>query len=737
MKHCSGPRLLASLITTGMLCAGCASPAYKPSPAASTPSSAKVGTASSAATSPSVALLTQLGGAHPAKGPRHPAAVSTAVGRLWLGAAWYPEQWPQSDWERDLSLMQAADINVVRIGEFAWSRLEPAEGQYDFDWLARAIRMAQRHHIAVVIGTPTDAPPVWLTSRYPQVLRVGRDGRRAEHGGRRQFSYSSPLYRRFCRDIVTRLARRFGHDPDVIGWQIDNEYTNESYDAGTRAQFQRWLQHRFGTLAALNRAWTTAYWSQTYTAWSQIPLNALPGNPGLLLAHRHFVTQTWRSYQQNQIAALRRYIAPRQFITSNFGGLGWSDNWDHYALARGLDVASWDDYVGQGHLDVYRNGAISDFVRGWKRRDYWVMEAQPGFVDWAPISNSLDRGEVRAMTWQSVGHGADAVLFWQWRSALNGQEQYHGTLVGPDGNPVPLYREVAAIGREFRLASAAVAGTTPASQVAIVTTYDSRWAIDFQRQSADYDPLQTLLDYYRPLEDLTHSVDIVSASAPLTRYKVVIAPGLNVIPQGLGRHLAAYVRGGGHLILGPRSGMKDRYDRLDARRQPGPLVPVLDGRVQQYYALDAPVGVSGPAGAGTASIWAEALQPLSGQTRVMLRYAPDTSWLSGQPAALRRAYGRGDITYLGALFDPQLTRGLLRRALAAAGVRSAPIKVPPDVELMRRYGKGRDVVILINHGASPRTVALPHVMRDLLHPGVTLRQITLGAQGVAVLGGSS
>jgi beta-galactosidase len=698
------------------LFAGCANQAQRP-PAAAVPPS----------------LLEQLGAALPGKPSRASPALSTALGRLWLGAAWYPEQWPESAWDRDLSLMQAAGINVVRVGEFAWSRLEPVEGDYDFDWLARAVAMAKRHHIAVVIGTPTDAPPAWLTSRYSQVLGVGPDGRRAEHGGRRQFSYSSPLYRKFCRDIVTHLARRFGHDPDVIGWQIDNEYTDESYDAATRTQFQQWLRRRFGTLAALNRAWTTAYWSQTYTAWSQIPLNAQPGNPGLMLAHRHFVTRTWRDYQSNQIAALRRYIAPRQFITSNFGGLGWSDNWDHYTLAHDLDLASWDDYVGQGHLDAYRNGAVSDFVRGWKRRDYWVMEAQPGFVDWAPISNSLDEGEVRAMTWQSIGHGADGVLFWQWRSALNGQEQYHGTLVGPDGNPVPLYHEVARIGREFRRASAAIAGTAPVSQVAIVTTYDSRWAIEFQRHAAAYRQLDVLLEYYRPLEDLTHSVDIVSANAPLGRYKVVVAPGLNLIPQTLARHLAAYVRGGGHLILGPRSGMKDRDDRLDVHRQPGPLVAVLGGRVQQYYALDSAVAVSGPAGTGEASIWAEALQPLSRQTRVILRYAPNSSWLSTQPAALRRTYGRGEITYLGALLDPGLTRSLLQRTLAAAHVTSSLGVLPPGVELMRRYGRGRQVTILINHGTSPRTIALPQSMRDVLQSGVTVREVRLGAQGVAVL----
>jgi beta-galactosidase GanA len=159
------------------------------------------------------------------------------VPSLLLGAAWYPEQWPESRWDKDLQLMEDAHLHVVRVGEFAWSTEEPAEGEYKLDWLARAIRLAEKHHIAVVLGTPTDAPPAWLTTKYPESLRVGADGRRDENGERRQFNYADPLYRRFCMEIVTRLARRFGHDPDVIGWQIGNEYTDESFDAGTRRQF--------------------------------------------------------------------------------------------------------------------------------------------------------------------------------------------------------------------------------------------------------------------------------------------------------------------------------------------------------------------------------------------------------------------------------------------------------------------------------------------------------------------
>jgi beta-galactosidase len=660
-------------------------------------------------------------------------AVTTASTPLRIGAAWYPEQWPEDHWDHDLALMEAAHMNVVRVGEFAWSALEPSEGHYDLDWLARAVRLAEKHHIAVVIGTPTDTPPAWLTTKYPQVLRIGADGKQAEHGGRRQFSYSSPLYRTFCRDIATRLAERFGHDPDVIGWQIDNEYTDESFDSDTRRQFQDWLQHRYNSLDALNDAWTTAYWSQTYSAWSQIPLNDKPGNPGLLLDHRRFVTDTWRSYQKDQIDALRAHAEPRQFITTNIGGLGWSDNWDHYAIAADLDIASWDPYVGQGHVDYRRHGASSDYVRGWKRQNFWVMETQPGFVNWAPINTSLDMGEVRAYGWESVGHGADAVLYWQWRSALNGQEQYHGVLVGPDGSPLPLYEEVRQLGQEFSVASTALAGTTPRSDVAIITTYDSRWAIDFQQHSRSYDQQAVLLDYYRALDDLTRSTDIVAATAPLETYKLVLAPSLNVIPAAMGTHLLDYVRGGGHLILGPRSGMKDEFNRLDTHRQPGPLVEALGGRVEQYYVLDERLTVSGEIGSGTASIWGEDLSANAPRTQVILRYGANETWLSGKPAAIRTDYGKGTLTYLGTLLDPATMSAFVKQALDAAHVNASFGPLPPDVEVTRRRSDNHDVFILINHGKQTRSVDLPATMHDVLAGKRALQSVTLASQGVAVL----
>ena len=663
-------------------------------------------------------------------------AVATASTPLRIGAAWYPEQWPEDQWDHDLALMEAAHMNVVRVGEFAWSALEPAEGHYDLGWLARAVRLAEKHHIAVVIGTPTDTPPAWLTTKYPQVLRIGADGKQAEHGGRRQFSYSSPLYRTFCRAIAAHLAERFGHDPNVIGWQIGNEYTDESFDDAARAQFHRWLQARYGSVGALNHDWTTAYWSQTYDDWNEIPLNDAPGNPGLMLAHRRFVTATWLSFQQVQIEAIRHWSEPRQFITTNLGGLGWSDRFDHYRICDPLTLASWDDYVGQGHLDTARNAAMHDFVRGWKRKDFLVMETQPGSVNWAPVNNSLYKGETRAMAWQAIGHGAEGILYWQWRDALNGQEQYHGSVVGPDGSPLPIYPEIQQTAGEFHRARLVLAGTAPSSQVAIILDYDSRWALDFQPHTNRYDQLQVLLDFYRPLEEIAQSVDIVEATAALDKYKLVVAPALNVLPPELAARLLAYVRQGGTLLLGPRSGMKDGENALNPQRQPGPLVEPLGGRVDQFYALEGPVKVEGDYGHGTADIWAEQLSTNDAAAQATLRYGAGNGWLQGQPAMIERRIGAGTLAYLGALLDPDLMRSTIAALAGRAGVKAAFGPLPAGVEVCRRTGEGREVFVLINHSDRSAHIDIPAGARIVLGDGsasADARSVELPPQGVLLL----
>jgi beta-galactosidase len=631
---------------------------------------------------------------------------------LMLGAAWYPEQWPETRWDTDLRLMEEAHITFARVGEFAWSRMEPAEGKFDFDWLERAIDKAAQHQVAIVLGTPTAAPPAWLTQKYPDTLRVEADGRRAVHGNRQQFSFTSPRYRQFCRQIAGEMAKRFGHNRNVIGWQIDNEYAEVSLDDYTKQRFQEWLRAHYGTLDNLNNHWTTAYWSQTYDNWSEIPLGEGYNNPGLRLEWKRFVSDTWADYQQNQMDAIRPYADHRQFITTNF--MGFFEGFDHYVVSRALDLASWDDYVGEGHVDPDENGMTHDLNRGFKHKNFWVMETQPGAVNWAAINNFLNRGEVRAMAWQAIGHGADAVEYWQWRSARNGQEQYHGTLVGADGGPVPLYDEVKQIGQEFVIAGETLRDTSPVSQVALLYSYPSRWAIDFQQHTDKYDQLGLLRRYYHAVHKRSQSVDVVNPYAPLEGYRLVVAPDLNVLPEDMAQHLLAYVRNGGNLVLGPRSGMKDQYNALLRQRQPGFLVDALGGRVEQYYALEKDVPVSGVWGAGEATVWAEQLKAFDRDAQVLLKYGPSNGWLDEQPAALTHAYGKGHITYIGAILDDTLMANAADWMIEQSGVSPRLGAVPDGVDVSLRQGAGKRIFVLVNFNRATEHVALPHSMKALL-----------------------
>jgi len=451
-------------------------------------------------------------------------AAASAPPPLLMGAAWYPEQWPESRWETDLELMQKAHVHMVRIGEYTWSRDEPEEGHYELDWMERAIDLAGKHGIFVVIGTPSQAPPAWLSDKYPQIFRVSATGQRAEHGHRANFNFSDPEYRSLVRGIDEQLAKRFGNNPYVIAWQIDNEYNFISYDANTRKQFQDWLKVKYGTLDSLNRRIDSSYWSQTYTNWDQIPIPDAQGNPGLMLRWKQFVSDTWRSYQKNQIDALRKYAAPRQRITTNM--MGWFDGYNHYVVARDLDFAAWDDPLGHwaNPYDPITNAATHDLVRGFKNQNFWVMETTAG--------SNMAKGEMRAGIWLDIGHGADATSYWQWRDALNGQEQNHkGVLVDVDGTPTPEYQEIAQVGREYEKVGPIVAGTTVKSKVAILQSYDSRWTINWQRENPNYNPIAELMSYYKPLHAQGHSIDIVSPMQDLSKYKLVVAPGLNVMPQ--------------------------------------------------------------------------------------------------------------------------------------------------------------------------------------------------------------
>lgn len=652
-----------------------------------------------------------------------------------LGVAWYPEAWPESRWPTDLALMRAADIGLVRIAEFSWSTLEPSEGRFEFGWLDRAIDLAAEAGMQVVIGTPTAAPPAWMTHAYPETLLIEENGTRATHGGRRHFSFTNPRYRAFAAGIAERMARRYGRHPAVVGWQIDNEVGKLDFGPETERLFRAWLRRRFGDLDRLNAAWSGSYWSQAYSDWDQLiiprTMNGPKHNPGLVLAWRIFVNETWADYIKNQYDALRAHAEPRQFITSNMTG-EW-DNVDQLVVSGPVDLVSWGWYFQGEHLKPPEGSLLHNLARGLKQKNVWVLEAAAGNINWTRFNFSTAPGEARAMAWQAVAHGADAYCFWNWRNALGGQEQMHGAVVGADGQPGPFYAEVAAIGRDFRIAGPAFENSTPVAQAAMLHDYRSRWSINGHRHHDGFDPWAQLIAWHAAIGPRVDALDVVAPTVDLGRYKLVFAPSLHVLDPEVEAALVRFVEAGGHLVLGPRSGIKDPDNALWPARGPGPLLSRrLGAGVAQAYALNGPVQVSGALGAGTATIWGERIEPALPDVEVLAAFGEGQGWLTGRPAVVSRRVEAGRITYVGGWLDAPLMDAVAARAFADAGVAPIP-PLPAGVERRRRVGPAGPIDVVINWNQTPVEVEVPPGTRDLLSDRAGGRATTLAPYDVMVL----
>jgi len=650
--------------------------------------------------------------------------------KLHFGAAYYPEHWPEERWAEDIRLMQEANLTVVRMGEFAWSTMEPSAGQFNFDWLDRAIEKLAAAGIVSVLGTPTAAPPAWLVEEHPDLLAAGETGRPVQFGNRCHYCVNSPEFHAATSRIVSAMAEHFGANPSIIGWQIDNEFNRVCYCECCQHLFQQFLARKFGSLDALNEHWATNYWSQTYSSWEQIPIPIGAHNPGLMLEFKHFVTLSYRGFQRLQIDLLRPHLRPEVWITHNF--MGWHGGYDHYDMAADLDMASWDWYVATGHHDYLTSGAVHDLTRGFKRRNYWLIETQPGNVNWAPVNNSTNKGEARAMAWHSIAHGADAILYWQWRSALGGQEQYHGTLVDQSGQPRPFYEEAQTVGQQIRSVSKLLSGSKVTARVAMLNSYDSRWSIEFQRHHSDFDYLAHFNHYYRALAANNVSVDIISADEALDEYRLVIVPALHILNDRRVINLTNFVQRGGHLVLTIRTGMKDEYNCLLPSRQPGALATLSGVEVEDYYALDELVPVEGRLLKGYSKQWAERLKLLDQDLAIpMARYGRSNGWLDGQVAMAAHPYGRGMVYTVGVYLDDPAQATFINHVLQMAGVMG--MEAPDGVEAATRVDSaGKPVRIVINHTAVERSISLPWPAFDHLS-GRDVRELRLEPYGVAIL----
>lgn len=635
---------------------------------------------------------------------------------MYYGTVWYPEHWDESRWPTDLAMMRDLGFNVVRTTEYNWTLLEPREGEYHLDGLHRAVDAAAKFGIEVVLTVPSDSPPAWMADKYPDIIRIEEDGRPVLARTRRHYNPASPRYRDFCATIAEKLAERFADHPNVIGWQICNEYCWKSYDEHTKARFHDWLKQRYGSLDELNRRWTTMAWNQVYTDWSHIPFPIGWPNPCLDIEFYRFASLMFREFQKVQIDALRKHIPREHWITHN---MHCFDELDFTQIMRDADVAAWDPYPCRYRedslVDPHYMGWVSDFARNFKSRKHWITETQPGHTNWGYPNVEMPRGAVRAMCWHFYAHGAESVMYWQWRSPYAGHEQYHGVIVAPDGNLRPLGKEVGEVGAEFKRLAPVLKDAHPHAETALIYSYVDQTSLRHQPHNKRFDRDKHMTHWYGSLRRLPVEVDLIEPGADFTKYKLVTAPHLHCLDDAVAQRLADYVQQGGHLMLGPRSGFKDEINALKPERQPGVILgKLLGAAVADYYAMGKAAPVSGEIGKGEVDIWAEYLDVSADDAQVLLTYGKDNGWIDDQPAMVTRAVGKGRISYLGAYLDAPLMDKAMRWIAESAGVANDFDALPLMVEMCRLRRDGGDVCFVINHGTDDVTYKLPRAMKQLL-----------------------
>ncbi len=655
---------------------------------------------------------------------------------LHYGVDYYPEHWPEATWARDAELMRAAGFTVVRIAEFAWTKLEPREGEFDWGWLDRAIETLHTAGIAVVLGTPTATPPRWLTLAHPAVLFVDATGHTASPISRRFVCLGNETFRDHTTRIVWAMAERYAKHPAIIGWQIDNEFgchdTTRCYCDDCQRRFRDWLRARYGTLDALNEAWGTVFWSHTFTAWEQI-LPPLPTptywNPSHDLDWRRFSSQTTVSYQQEQIDLIRQ-AAPSHWVTHNF--MAFYDGLDYTDLARGLDFVSWDNYVPEGTTPAI-SARYHDEMRGYKHRPFWVIESPIAQVNWTRYNADLRRGEGRLRSWQAIGHGADAIFYFQWRGFRGGAEQFHSAVLGADGVPRRLYREAEQLGRELAALGPQLMGSEVKAEVAIVTTRDTYWAAQIQPHTELLrDPARWIAPWHDALYRRNIAVEYCLPTDDLSGYKLVIAPSLFLVSPAEVTQLRAFVEAGGTLIIGARSGVKAPSNVVVTEPLPGLLRTLAGVEVTEWAALP-PNATKTIVGNGhdlsgelTVQTWCESLE-LHGATAVAVY---DGGESSGEIAISKHQVGRGVVWYCGVL-DDDLSALLIEQQRAALDI-SAALATPSGVEACLRRGADADFLILMNHGTQPAHVELPAGAETLLGPSDADGRVTIAPVDVQV-----
>lgn len=633
-----------------------------------------------------------------------------------LGTCYYPEHWPKEMWKEDLERMLATGIQVVRIAEFAWSKVERTEGNFDFSFFDEFLDLAEEVGMKVIMGTPTATPPAWLTEKYPDVLNANIDGVLIRHGGRRHYNYNSENYQRLSAIIVEKMAEHYAKRSCVIGWQIDNELNCETdvfYSESDTIAFRSFLKEKYETLDNLNEAWGTVFWNQTYTDWKEIFVPRrninMSTNPHQLLDYTRFISASTRRFAKLQSDIIRKYIKPGDFVTTN-GLFGNVDN--HEMTKESLDFMTYDSYPNFAFcLDAYSDkpGNLKD--RKWSRnltevravsKVFGIMEQQSGANGWhtrmeAPTPRP---GQLTLWTMQSIAHGADFISYFRWRTCTIGTEIYWHGILDYSGRENRRLREVKQVYERLQ-GMQEIAGALYEAKVGVIKDYDNIWdkqldvwhaRVEDQSQKALFDAAQlthTPMDYVY-ISDTTAADD-------LTKYKVLFYPHATMMDQERADILKQYVANGGTLVIGCRSGYKDMNGHCVMDKLPGLLSELTGTDIPEYSFIAPDAGTVTIDWDGTtmeASVFADLLEAVGDSAEVVGTYTSD--YYAGSGALVCNRYGKGKAYYYGTAFTTEAAKVFLEK-LKVVSPYEEVLTIPECCELAVRIKDDKKYLFILNY----------------------------------------
>ena len=657
------------------------------------------------------------------------------------GGDYNPEQWPEAIWDEDVRLMRKASVNVATLPVFGWVSLQPAEDVWTFEWLDTVIEKLWAGGIFLCLATATASQPAWLDAKYPDVLTTGRSGVKRKHGNRHSFCPNSQNFRRLSTQLVRKLAERYGKHPALQLWHIGNEYGGTCYCDQCAAAFRLWLQHRYGSLAEVNARWYASFWGHTFSDWSQIetPTDNGEGSlQALRIDYDRFQSDSLLLCLKAEAAVLRE-VTPTVPITTNL--MGTFKTLDYHRWAREIDIVSWDSYPGKDAVPADM-AFQHTLMRGLKEgQPFLLMEQTPSQQNWQ-AHNALKRpGVMRLWSYQAMAHGADAVMYFQWRRGRGATEKYHGAIVEHEGTDKPrVFQEVAALGRELEaLGTRTLGGRVPA-RAAILFDWENWWAIEYSSgPSVDLKYVPQCQEYFRALHGLHIPADIVPPDADLSGYDLVIAPVLYMVKPGIAEKLEAWTQNGGTFVTTFFSGLVDETDLVTLGGYPGPLRKMLGIWAEEIDALTPQQSNSVVfaakfgelAGAYPCRLLCDIIHTEGAEA--LATYGAD--FYAGTPAVTVNSFGSGKAYYLATALAPEALSGFFAKLCTDIGITPPLPNTPGGVEVMPRVSpSGETLLYVLNHTDQTASVPLPSgEYQDLLTGQALAGELILAKYGAAIL----